>query len=240
MTDALIKTEILKMRQVPIVELFELDLSSVGIPPVYFTNTSRDGTPISFHRKIYSPLPISATGFQWGSEGALPRPKLTLITKDLQFLNRIVDFNDFLGCTVKRIRTFEKYLDDVTSNGPHFPIEEYIIFQKSSQTMLGVEFVLASRLDREDMKLPRQIVAKDYCPQKYRVPLVPAPPGHPYPFSSSAYVTCPYTGSDYFTQDGERTYNPEEDACGKTLRDCKLRYGDQPMPFLGFPGVHRW
>jgi lambda family phage minor tail protein L len=235
-----IRKEVIKMVQNPIVELFELDLTGVsGIDEIIrFTSSSRDGEPLQFGSHTYAPLPIEVTGFEWNSRGTSPRPKMQLIAADLTFLNMIVEFDGFIGKTLTRIKTFEKYLVGGTNPNPsaHFPIEVYVINQKSAQTKMSVEFVLSSPLDLESMKLPRQIVAKDYCPLRYRMP---NKAGTEFDYTG---VNCPWTSEEhYYNVKGEEVMDFSKDACGKTLADCKLRFGvEAVLPFLGFPGINRY
>lgn len=47
-------------------------------------------------------------------------------------------------------------------------------------------------------------------------------------------ATCPYHGDTCINAAGY-TVDPKDDRCGKTINDCKARFGDAPLPFAGFP-----
>ena len=52
-------------------------------------------------------------------------------------------------------------------------------------------------------------------------------------------ATCPYTGSSYYDINGN-VVSAANDKCGKKLTDCKLRFtGSTPLPTRQFPGVSR-
>lgn len=53
-------------------------------------------------------------------------------------------------------------------------------------------------------------------------------------------VTCPYAGDRYYNADGVRVADPRADTCGKSLSDCRLRFGNHGiLPTRAFPGVSR-
>ena len=51
-------------------------------------------------------------------------------------------------------------------------------------------------------------------------------------------VTCPYTGLGYYDINGNAT-TIDQDKCGKKITDCKLRFPNDPLPTRQFPGVSR-
>ena len=51
-------------------------------------------------------------------------------------------------------------------------------------------------------------------------------------------ATCPYTGTSYYDKNGNVT-SAANDKCGKKLSDCKLRFPDSPLPTRSFPGASR-
>ena len=65
----------------PLIELFELDLTPVGLSIFGFTNSyNEDGQPIYFNGRQYFAIPIQAEGFEYKGDGGLPTPTLTLST----------------------------------------------------------------------------------------------------------------------------------------------------------------
>lgn len=220
--------------QEPLIDLFEMDLQSIGFGVFRFCPTNTGSQPVSFGGVEYTPAPITADGFAWDGTGVLPRPTLNLATDKLEFLSLIVNYDDLVGAPVRRLRTYRKYLDDGAQAGLgiQFPVEEYVIDSKNSQSRHSVSFTLAMTLDQQGVQLPKLLVLRDTCVQHYRY----------YRDGQLQYdgVTCPYAGSNYFKRDGTPTTDPSEDVCGKRIGDCKLRFGDNAtLPRLAFPGVDR-
>lgn len=235
-TDAAIKSKIQKLVPGQLVELYSIDLSPIGESTTYnFTNGTMDnGDMVAFNSVNYTPLSVESEGWEQTGEGKLPRPKLKIsnITQVLQ--SAVVTYNDLVGCELTRIRTFYEYLDGGTSPDPtaKFPEDIYIIDRKTKQNKFTIEFELVAALDIENVYLPRK-QAMGTCTHRYRN----------YIDSVFNYtdITCPYTGSSYFTDSGAVTANPAEDNCGRRIRDCKLRFGSVvPLPFEGFPNIRRF
>ena len=54
------------------------------------------------------------------------------------------------------------------------------------------------------------------------------------------YDPCPYAAAAMFDRKGKAVTDPAEDVCGKRIRDCKLRFGENGrLPTRAFPGVGR-
>lgn len=233
MTDLIYK-ESSQLSQDAIIEMFELDLQSLGLGIFRFSPTHSSGV-VTFEGQEYPPAPIQADGFQWDGSGPLPRPNLTIAAKDLYFLNTVVDMDDLVGQPVKRIKTFRKYLDDGThpGTGAKFSDENYVIERKASQSRHMLKFELSTKLDQQGTQIPNLKIIRDSCVQKYRV----------WTERGFEYVgaSCPYAGGNFFKTNGDPTSNPEEDACGKRISDCKARFGaNAVLPRLAFPGVGRY
>lgn len=143
--------------------------------------------------------------------------------------------DDLVGQPVKRIKTFRKYLDDGThpGTGAKFSDENYVIERKASQSRHLLKFELSTKLDQQGTQIPNLKIIRDSCVQKYRV----------WTERGFEYVgaSCPYAGGRFFKTNGDPTSNPEEDACGKRISDCKARFGaNAVLPRLAFPGVGRY
>lgn len=227
--------ETVKLEQDPVVVMYELDLQYLGMGIFRFSPTSVDGAPVMFNGSEYPPAAIEVTGFAWDGQGTMPRPSLTLSTPDLSLLNTIVSFDDLVGASFHRIKTFRKYLDDgsAANTGMSFPREEYVIERKSSQSRHTVAFELSVHLDQQGLKLPRKLVLRDSCVHTYR-----HWNGVRWIYKN---VTCPYAGTAIFKPNGEVATDPLKDACGKRISDCKLRFGENAvLPRLAFPGAGRY
>lgn len=216
-----------------LVDLFELDLRDMGDGVYRFCPGPIDGAPAMFNGYEYKMVPVEAEGFKWDGQGTPPTPTLKLSAMNPSLASLIRNSNDLIGVPVRKIRTYRRYLDDGDSPDPEatFPIEEYTVERKSSQTSTMVEFELAVSFDQQGKMIPGRQVIRDTCTHTYRQ------------WDGSKFVyrnaTCPYAGDAYFNRNGESVLNASEDACGKRLSDCQARYKNDPLPFYGFPGAGR-
>jgi lambda family phage minor tail protein L len=91
-----------------------------------------------------------------------------------------------------------------------------------------IEWELAPATDQEGVLLPRRQVLSQYCTHTYRR------------WNGTAFVygSCPYTGSQFFTEQGTSTNDPAKDKCSRRLdTGCIKRFGNNPLPTRAFPGV---
>lgn len=231
----LIYKESAKLDQDVLVEMFELDLQKIGLGIFRFSSTNIGGeTPVTFNGSQYPAIPIKAEGFAWDGAGTLPRPSLEIAAKDLFLLNLVFDADDLVGSPVTRIKTFRKFLDDGSEagQGVSFPPDKFVIEQKTSQSRHSLSFELSTELDQQGVRLPKLMVLRDTCVHTYRY------------FSEGRFqykgVACPYSGNNFFKNNGEPTGEPSKDVCGKRISDCKLRFGENAvLPRMAFPGVAR-
>lgn len=229
----LIYKEAAKDNQDAIIEMFEIDLQHLELGIFRFSNSNTGSGVVQMNGHDYEPAPIESEGFAWDGVGTMPRPSLHVVSKDLYFLNLVVDADDLVGSPVRRIKTFRKYLDDGSAGGSNvtFPVDEFVIERKAVQTRHSISFELSMMLDQQGVQLPRLLVLRDSCVHRYRY------------WTSGGFkykdVSCPYTGSAYFKSNGDPTTS-DKDVCGKRISDCKLRFGsDSVLPRLAFPGVGR-
>lgn len=217
-----------------LVVLYVLDMTELGGSVLRFTeNTTISGstrTAVKFQGVTYFPMDIDSDGWDVSGEGTMPRPKIRCNNTELTLQAYINLYDDLIDATVYRKKTFSKYLDSapLADSAAEFPTDVYRIERKTAQNKNFVEFELASEMDLEGKKVPARLVLRDTCSHAYRI----------YSDGSFSYdhATCPYTGTDYFKQDGTST-TAANDKCGKRLSDCELRYGTEPLPFRGFPGA---
>ena len=216
-----------------IIELFQLHLDATlhGSSDIYYfhngVNAALTGNVV-WNGQSYVRLPLEATGFDYSSSGSLPRPKLTVsnigssITALLLQVNLITAGNDLGGAKVVRIRTLKKYLDGEAGADPHakFPDEIWYVDRKSNENRAVVEFELASKFDLVGVMLPRRQIIANVCQWVYRG------------------GECGYTGSNYWNTQDQVVGTLAQDACGKRISSCKLRFGETAeLPFGSFPGA---
>tara|TARA_R110002012_G_scaffold92472_1_gene224557 strand:- start:7614 stop:8507 length:894 start_codon:yes stop_codon:yes gene_type:complete len=176
----------------------------------------------------YVRLPVNAEGFEYTNTGTLPRPTLSVanldgaITALLLGVNLTTPGNDLTGAKVKRIRTLKKFLDGESAADPYatFPVEEWFIDRKATESRDVVSFELTSKFDLSNKELPNRQVVANICQWQYR--------------SSE----CSYTGSNFFDVNDNSVGSLAQDACGKRLSSCKKRFGENgELPFGSFPGA---
>lgn len=230
-TNAKIKEQIQKLEVGDVVELYDLDATSIGASIYYFTPMTTDsGTTVHFNGIEYTPLPVKLEGVAQKGDGKLPRPLLTVSNVSLTFSALISTYNDGLGSILKRRRTLKKYLDDGSEadSSAQFPLDIYILERKTSQNKFEIIWELVSIIDNESLLIPKRQCIAENCSNRYRIW-----DGEAFDYTNA---TCPYTGAGYWDATGE-SVGAADDDCGKHLYDCRLRYGDTTKPFRGFPGV---
>ncbi len=216
-----------------IIELFELHYDNTlhGSNDIlrWHAGSNADVTGnIAWASNDYVRLPVKAEGFEYTNTGTLPRPTLSVanldgaITALLLGVNLTTPGNDLTGAKVKRIRTLKKFLDGESAADPYatFPVEEWFIDRKATESRDVVSFELASKFDLSNKELPNRQVVANICQWQYR--------------SSE----CSYTGSNYFDVNDNSVGSLAQDACGKRLSSCKKRFGENgELPFGSFPGA---
>ena len=216
-----------------IIELFELHYDNTlhGSTDIlrWHAGSNADVTGnITWNSNAYTRLPVQAEGFEYTNGGTLPRPTLSVANLDgvvtalLLGVNLTTPGNDLTGAKVKRIRTLKKFLDGESAADPYatFPIEEWFIDRKATESRDVVSFELASKFDLSNKELPNRQVVANICQWQYR--------------SSE----CGYTGSNYFDVNNNSVGTLAQDACGKRLSSCKKRFGENgELPFGSFPGA---
>ena len=227
-----IKTDIQALELDALVEMFVLDTTNLGGVVYRFVNGNILGSSVLWQGNTYTPIDIEAEGFEVTSKGTLPTPTIR-ISNVTQLMSSVVIANgDLVGATFYRYRTLKKYLDGQPSADPsaQFPPDKYVVDHKSQHNKLMIEWRLAAAMDQQGKLLPGRQILRDVCTHRYRV----------WDATAGAFdytkATCPYTGSLYFDEQGVATTNAL-DACGKRLSDCKLRFGNAPLPTRAFPGV---
>lgn len=223
------------------VVLFDLDATDIGGSVYHFTpttitdSTTEISTSIWFNGVEYFPIDVKLEGFEITSDGQQPRPRITLSNVSLTFASLLTSYNDLVGATLTRRRTFKKYLDGEPGADPtaQFPVDVYIVERKSIHNKIQIQWELSSFLDLSGRYIPGRQVLRDTCTHRYRIYV-----GGSFDYTD---VTCPYVGANYFDEDGNVEVNPSNDKCGRRLSDCNLRFPleTDELPTRAFPGVSR-
>ncbi len=227
-----LSTEVQQPSTDPYIELFDLDATGIGGGTYHFCQSSLESSAIVWRGTTYTPFDVLGKGFGMDSQGALPRPTLTVTNVTKALMGAVIAWNDLLGAVVTRWRTFRKFLDGQSAADPdaHFVEDVYIIERKISANKYAIEWELSPFGFSEGAKIPRRQIIKDLCSWTYRR------------WNGSAFdytgVKCPYTGGSYWNSKNE-SCAASEDRCGRWLSSCELRFGGGEIPTAAFPGVSK-
>ena len=235
-TNASIKNDWQQPNVGALVVLYELDLTDLGGSVFRFVEGTISGTAVQFQSQTYFPLDMESAGWELTGTGQLPRPTIKVNSRELTLRAALNTYEDMLGAQVRRKRTFSKYLDGepLADAAAEFPVDIYVIERKAGQNKEYIEFELSAYMDFEGKRIPGRTVIRDTCTHIYRY----------WDATASGFnydkASCPYTDSDYWDINGDVEALPEDDACGRRLTDCQLRFGDTAdLPTRAFPGVGR-
>jgi lambda family phage minor tail protein L len=152
----------------PLITLYSLDLTPQGGVPLYFHDGIAQGNnQITYQGHVHTPYPIKAEEFEWNTQGALPRPKLTVSNVGGIVSSLCRQYGDLVGCSLTRTQTFQSLLGD---GSQHLPIQKFTIERKSMETNTVCSFELAMPSDAEGVQLPRRLIISNTCVWRYRGP----------------------------------------------------------------------
>jgi lambda family phage minor tail protein L len=225
-----ISSELQKLAPNSIIELFELDADAFGGDVYYFhAGTNELTQTVTWQGQEYLPYPVQITGFEFSAGGQLPRPKMVVSNLTGIITALVLAYDDLLGAKVTRKRTMQKYLDAINFDGgvnpnadptAEFPDDIYYIERKIGESKTVVEFELSASFDVQGVRLPRRQIIQNICPWKYRG------------------AECGYTGTNYFNTSDVAVGTLAQDACGKRVSSCEIRFGTSAeLPYGGFPAA---
>lgn len=230
--------DIQKLAPGNLISLFELDATKLGADDsFFFCNQTDAGGFVTLDGVEYFPLAFKISGVEIKSTEQAPEPTLKLSNVDNTLGIAIASFGDLVGAKLTRRRTFAKYLDGHSQGGQghQFSPAIFIIEQKTQQNKYVVEFKMVLSTDFSGYTVPHRQVIRDICPFVYRIYDADVPG---YFIYDGVVIGCPYTGADYFDENGDVT-DAAGDKCGKRISDCKLRFPDR-IPYGGFPGISKY
>lgn len=186
-----INTELVKLEQDSLLSFFEIDTSTIINEPIYkFTGIiykfhnyhirpeDSNATDLNDKKQLvlvwkgekYYYYPIEATGFDLTGDGSLPRPIIRIANIFPEMKNLTINFGDLVGAKITRRRTFKKFLDNQDTSDPLSEISEdiYYISRKKIENKLFIEFELTTFIERNNLKLPRRVILRNYCPWSYK------------------------------------------------------------------------
>ncbi len=221
-----IKSAVQKLEPGALIELFELDARAAGGDVVLFHGHTQV-EQIHFQGKSYNAWPVRAEGFVKSGDRPV-NPKLSVGNINGSISALCIYFDDLVGAKITRRRTLGQFLD--AENFPEgnssadptqeFPPDVWFIERKTAESSDFVEFELASAMSLEGIMLPRRQIIANNCPWTYRD------------------SECGYTGGPVADALDQPTADPAKDACSKSLKACKMRFGENnELPYGGFPAA---
>ena len=167
MVEPVIAIEAHKLTPDSYVEFLQIDLTPInpanGI--LYYTNTPiENAASIQWKGQSYQYFPYNFSGITNKADGTgIERAKLSVSNVNRVLITAILSFGSLIGGVVKRERTFYKFTDGQPQANPlaAFPLEDYIIIQKSKQNRLVIEYTLSSFLDMPNAYLPARQMLRD-------------------------------------------------------------------------------
>lgn len=153
----LLRTQLQQAYVGEIVDLFWIDLGPIGVSEEMFLTPSSDSN-ISFNGNVYTPFPIGITGSDRDLNAAPGRVTLSVSNVTQQLASLVISYGDMVGAHVTYTRTMSNFLDGQPDGGTNqsFPVQKYIIQQKSAFNRQTIQFVLSTELDRANLMLPRR------------------------------------------------------------------------------------
>ena len=169
--------EIHELEPSTLIVLYELVLKDHAASYRFHAGENGLNTEINFKGNNYYYIPIKTEGFE-NTDSNLSRPTLTIDNTDSFFSLKTRFFKDFIGYTVKRTRTFVKFLHG--SNFPNntnpfgsptevsFPVEKYIVNKKTIENSSIIQLELSSPLESEQAFIPNRKLVYNTCQWQYR------------------------------------------------------------------------
>lgn len=221
-----IRQDIQKLDPGARIELFELDATALGGSVNYFhAGTNGVQEAIVWQGNEYLPWPINATGFEYNGRGQLPTPRMQVANLGNLMSALNIAYDDLVGATVTRRRTFARYLDGMPDEDPTagLPDDVFLVDRKLGEGRVLVTYELGSSLDVQGVMIPLRSMNANACSSEYRG------------------TECGYTGGAVADLNDDPTADLALDRCSKRLTGCRLRWGAYAeLPYGGFPGLRRY
>ncbi|SCW95667.1 phage minor tail protein L [Ancylobacter rudongensis] len=218
------------------ISLFVLDTSFLGGPLLYFVQGSEHRGNVRFGGIEYVAMDVEFSGLEVSGAGGLPTPKIRLANTDGLIQAIINTWGDLVGCTLHRVRTFERFLDGRPDADPEafYGPDTFRIERKALETQPFIEWDLSAAIDQEGKQIPGRQVIRDTCLWRYRIWNENT---HAFDY---AKAQCPYAGLQSYDINDQPISDPSKDVPSRRLSCCRARFGaGNPLPFGGFPGVAR-
>ena len=261
--------ELLKLAPTAVIDLFEVELTAElnGVKDTLRYHAGKNGLTedLKFGGKTYVAVPIEVDGFEFTSNGSLPRPTMRVANVNNAITSLILvlraDGGGPLGAKVRRIRTFAKFIDTINFNqNPGFAPESdvtdiFVTQDNNSLTMQStrdtsdpdakiVETWYIDRVASENQQFVEFELAPKLDLTNLALPRRTIEEFCPWQYRGGRECPYPKTGGSCFTINDEEITSGTQaekenlDVCGKRVSSCKARFpGDDVLPYGGFHGA---
>ena len=262
--------ELLRLAPTAIIDLFEVVLTTRvnGVNDTLRYHAGKNGLTeaIKFGGKDYPAVPVEVDGFEFSSNGVLPRPTLKVANVNNAITSLLLLYNP-LGAEVRRIRTFAKFLD-ITNFNQQRPFAEEadidsLLVDDANNPLCMETFNDTSDADAKIVETwyidrvaseNQQFVEFEMSPKldlvNLGLPRRTIEEFCPWKYRGSR---CGYKGAQCFSINDSPLANSDKifdnngavtnDICGKRLSSCQARFradclsDSESLPFGGFFGA---
>jgi phage-related protein len=242
-----------------LIELYQLELNVAqhGVAETYYFHAgtnANDYSELVWDGQPYMALPVEVEGFEYSSQGTLPRPKLRISNILGTITALILTLPEGLeGAKFTRVRTLGRFLDAI-----NFRSDEYLLTEDSFALLYEDDTFIYQEVGNPYgtpdpyAEFPREIYFVDRKSAENRdivefelasmfdLAGIRAPKRQCIARCQWVYrsAECGYIGTNYFAVDDSPVGNASEDVCGKRVDSCKARFGAKAViPHGGFPGI---
>src|SRR5690606_36019479 len=132
-----------------IVSLFTFDTSSIGGPILPFVEGRRvDGQSIYYGGTKYEAIDIEFDGLETSGSGAFPQPEVKIANTDGIIQSVVNAYGEPLGCTLYRIRTYARFLDngDTPDTAAYYGPDVFRVERRVSENPVYLHFELSAAI----------------------------------------------------------------------------------------------
>lgn len=143
--------------------LFEFDFTVLPGGLSVWRVTPNAGN-VTFNGNVYTAVPIQVENLEWASEGAPPRPTLSIGDQDKVLLAQVQAWQDLVGVPVSVILTEARFLDNgsvgVKDKGIYIKKDIWNINRKVLANGYMLELELAAPFDQQNRQFPGRLMTR--------------------------------------------------------------------------------
>lgn len=208
-------------------DLWEIDLTSIGGERYFFTNeVNEKGQGVIWQNRVFSAYPIIGSGFAFNGKGPANRPEIRISNLFGLVTGLLEAYEGLVGGHVVRRSVPARFLDagNFHQGNPQADpeqecVQRYLIEQATELTREHASFTLSTPTESDGVLSPGRTMLAEICHWHYRS------------------EECGYQGSAVADEFDAPTGDPTRDRCSKTRRACELR--DNIGSYGGFLSINK-